>query len=109
MLTIDPAHPERRVEPTAFPAGEQATMLTAAHGRLVYAREQRDTNVWRLPLPASAASGGPTPLIASTFDDHNPDFSADGAKITFTSTRSNLDISAFASFASFAVSSLSKI
>ena len=40
---------------------------------------------------ASAAGRGPTPLIASTFDEHNPDFSADGTKITFTSTRSGTE------------------
>lgn len=91
MLAIDPAHPERRVEPVPLPAGEHATMLASAGDRLVYAREQRDTNIWRLPLPASAASGGPKPLVASTFDEHNPDFSADGTKITFTSTRSGTE------------------
>ena len=40
MLAIDPAHPERRVEPVPLPAGEQATMLASARNRLVYAREQ---------------------------------------------------------------------
>jgi Tol biopolymer transport system component/DNA-binding winged helix-turn-helix (wHTH) protein len=91
MLAIDPAHPERRVEPVPLPAGEQATMLTSARNRLVYAREQADTNIWRLPVPASAAGRGPTLLIASTFHDHNPDFSADGTRITFTSTRSGTE------------------
>lgn len=91
MLEIDPAHPERRVEPVPLPAGEHATMLASARDRLVYAREQRDTNIWRLPLPASAASRGPTLLIASTFDEYNPDFSADGRRITFTSTRSGTE------------------
>jgi Tol biopolymer transport system component/DNA-binding winged helix-turn-helix (wHTH) protein len=90
MLTIDPAHPERRVEPVPLPAGEQATMLASARNRLVYAREQRDTNIWRLEVPP-AGGGGPTPLIASTLDDHNPDFSADGRRITFTSTRSGTE------------------
>jgi Tol biopolymer transport system component/DNA-binding winged helix-turn-helix (wHTH) protein len=91
MLAIDPAHAERRVEPVPLPAGEQATMLASARNRLVYAREQRDTNIWRLPLPASASSRGPALLIASTFDEHNPDFSADGTRITFTSTRSGTE------------------
>ena len=45
-----------------------------------------------MPLPPSAdRQGGPTLLIASTFDDHNPDFSADGARMTFTSTRSGTE------------------
>jgi Tol biopolymer transport system component/DNA-binding winged helix-turn-helix (wHTH) protein len=91
MLAIDPAHPERRVAPIPLPAGEQATTLAAARNRLVYAREQRDTNIWRLQVPASGAARGLTPLIASTLDDHNPDYSADGTKITFTSTRSGTE------------------
>jgi Tol biopolymer transport system component/DNA-binding winged helix-turn-helix (wHTH) protein len=89
LLSIDPAHPERRVEPVPLPAGEHATMLASAGKRLVYAREHRDTNIWSVPVPASAA--GPTLLIASTFDDHNPDFSSDGKRITFTSTRSGTE------------------
>jgi len=88
MVTIDPAHPERRVEPVPLAVGENATMLASARGRLVYARAQRDTNIWSLPLPAA---GGPTPLITSTFDDHNPDLSADGTRLTFTSTRSGTE------------------
>ena len=91
MLAIDPAHPERRVDPVPLPAGEHATMLASAPDRLVYAREQRDTNIWRLQMSASAVNRGPTLLIASTFDDHNPDFSADGTRITFTSTRSGTE------------------
>jgi Tol biopolymer transport system component/DNA-binding winged helix-turn-helix (wHTH) protein len=91
MLPFDPAHPERPVDPVPLAAGEHATMVTAARDRLVYARAQRDTNIWRLPLPASAGGRGPTPLLASTFDDHNPDFSADGGKLTFTSTRSGTE------------------
>jgi Tol biopolymer transport system component/DNA-binding winged helix-turn-helix (wHTH) protein len=95
MLTIDPAHLDRRVESVPLPAGEQATALTSARDRLVYARAQRDTNIWRLPLPVAGAGagvgGGPTLLIASTFDEYNPDFSPDGKKVTFTSTRSGTE------------------
>jgi Tol biopolymer transport system component/DNA-binding winged helix-turn-helix (wHTH) protein len=95
MLTFDPAHPERLVEPVPLPAGEQATNLSAARDRLVYAREQRDTNIWRLPLqgPGLRARGDarPAPWLPSTLDDHNPDFSADGMKVTFTSTRSGTE------------------
>jgi Tol biopolymer transport system component/DNA-binding winged helix-turn-helix (wHTH) protein len=91
MIEIDPAHPERPVEPVPFPVGEQATTLAAARNRLVYAREQRDTNIWRLPVPRSAGDGGATVLLASTFDEYNPDFSADGKRLTFTSTRSGTE------------------
>lgn len=96
-IDIDPDHPERRFESAPLHAGEHATALSSAGDRLVYARAQRDTNIWRLALPGTspgAAGGGaaakPTPTVAfsSTFDEHNPDFSADGQRITFTSTRS---------------------
>ena len=99
MIPIDPAHPERRTTPVPLPAGEHATALTTAGDRLVYARAQRDTNIWRLPLPSSShpraaagtAGSTPTLFISSTFDEHNPDFSADGTKVTFTSTRSGTE------------------
>jgi Tol biopolymer transport system component/DNA-binding winged helix-turn-helix (wHTH) protein len=93
MLTIDPQRPEQRVEPVLLAAGEQATTLAAARDRLVYARQQRDTNIWRLPLSSSGSSAaeGLSPLIGSTFDEYNPDFSADGKRITFTSTRSGTE------------------
>jgi Tol biopolymer transport system component/DNA-binding winged helix-turn-helix (wHTH) protein len=90
-LAIDPGRPERRVEPVPLAAGERATQLTSARDRMVYAREQRDTNIWRLPLAAPPGRRGPTRLVVSTLDEHNPDFSADGTKITFTSTRSGTE------------------
>lgn len=93
MAPFDSARPELRVPPLPLPVGEHATTLSSAGGRLVYAREERDTNIWRLPLPRGRAGARPAPslLIASTFDDHNPDFSADGTKVTFTSTRSGTE------------------
>jgi Tol biopolymer transport system component len=87
-LAIDPAHPERRVDPVPLAAGEHATLMASARNRLVYARQQRDTNIWRLPASTSGADVRPSRAIASTFDDHNPDYSPDGKKIAFNSTRS---------------------
>lgn len=87
MLAVDLERPGRRVEPVPLPAGEHATALSTARRRLVYARGERDTNVWRL----SAAGGEATALLASTLDEHNPDFSPDGARIAFTSTRSGTE------------------
>jgi Tol biopolymer transport system component/DNA-binding winged helix-turn-helix (wHTH) protein len=92
-IAFDPAHPEHRVDPVTLPAGEQATAIASAGDRLIYARSQRDTNIWRLPLHAPttntpAAAGKPQLLIASTLDDHNPDYSPDGTRIAFASTRS---------------------
>jgi Tol biopolymer transport system component/DNA-binding winged helix-turn-helix (wHTH) protein len=89
-VAIDPDRPDRGAEPVPLPAGEQASMLAVAGQRLVYARAQRDTNLWSLTLPATAP-GQPRLLVASTFDEHNPDFSPDGTRITFTSTRSGTE------------------
>jgi eukaryotic-like serine/threonine-protein kinase len=91
MVAIDPRHPDRRTEPVPVPAGEQATMVACARDRIVYARQHRDGNIWRLPLAGPAGRQSPAPLIASTLDDHNPDFSPDGKRVTFTSTRSGTE------------------
>jgi Tol biopolymer transport system component/predicted Ser/Thr protein kinase len=73
--------------PQTLPYGEQARSLSISRGGTVaYAKETRDANIWKLTLPASGAS--PTRFIASTLDDHLPDYSPDGKQIAFASTRS---------------------
>jgi Tol biopolymer transport system component/DNA-binding winged helix-turn-helix (wHTH) protein len=67
--------------------GEDATTLSVArNGRIVYSRLLRDTNIWALDLdrPGSA----PRRWTASTRDDHTPDYSPNGKKVVFSSTRS---------------------
>jgi Tol biopolymer transport system component/DNA-binding winged helix-turn-helix (wHTH) protein len=73
--------------------GEQATTLSLSrNGRLVYARETRASNVWKLELPPSgAATAKPVRLISSTLDDQSPDYSPDGRRIAFASTRSGAE------------------
>ena len=67
--------------------GEGAFSLSMSrNGSLVYSRENRDTNIWRLNLETSSVP--PTRIIASTLDDHTPDYSPDGKHIAFASTRS---------------------
>ena len=56
-------------------------------GNLVFLRESRDENVWRLPLEGGQP-GRAAPLVASTRKDTEPHFSPDGQLITFTSDRS---------------------
>ncbi len=57
--------------------------------RLVFARETRDTNIWRVEAPETKGAVMPaTRLIASTRLDENPYFSPDGSRIAFTSSRS---------------------
>lgn len=60
--------------------------------KLVYQRRTIDHNVWRVPgLSSGNASGtsrAPVRLIASTFSDGQAQYSPDGERIAFVSTRS---------------------
>jgi Tol biopolymer transport system component/DNA-binding winged helix-turn-helix (wHTH) protein len=77
--------------PEPLPFGEQSRAVTvSATGRLVYSAQVRDSNIWKVSLdgpPRLAAA----PLPGSTFDDHVPDYSPDGKRIAFSSTRSGVE------------------
>jgi Tol biopolymer transport system component len=75
-------------------AGERASDLSVSRtgNRLVYERDSWDTNIWRIPGPNSSKSKGePLRLIASTQADGEPQFSPDGKKIVFSSSRSGTE------------------
>jgi len=56
---------------------------------MVYTRDVYDTNIWRIPGPNSPGKKNVSSrFIASTQPDGEPQFSADGTKIVFTSARS---------------------
>jgi Tol biopolymer transport system component len=93
MQRITVAAPGRKPgdqsEPLSF--GERATGVSISKsGRLVYSEQFRDTNLWKLALggQAKAVTG---PLAASTFDEHTPDYSPDGKRLAFASTRSGAE------------------
>ena len=58
--------------------------------RLIYVRSFLDQNFWRLELPApgAPATSAPVLAIASTKREYHPEFSPDGSRVAFTSTRS---------------------
>jgi Tol biopolymer transport system component len=57
--------------------------------RLAYSRSVADTNIWEYPLPPVAdRSARPIRLISSTRHEQGPQYSPDGGKIAFASTRS---------------------
>ena len=65
------------------------TSVSRAGNRLVYERDALDFNIWRIPGPASPdRKSAPSKFIASNQFDIEPQFSPDGAKIVFTSSRS---------------------
>jgi dipeptidyl aminopeptidase/acylaminoacyl peptidase len=71
--------------------GENATALSISRSgsRLAYERDVFDYNIWRIPGPNSTdKKSGPSRFIASTQPDLEPQFSPDGTKIVFHSTRS---------------------
>jgi Tol biopolymer transport system component len=73
-------------------AGDNASYPSISRDghRLTYSRSWNDSNIWRVPGPASpsAAPGAAKKFIASTREDVDPRFSADGRRIVFASDRS---------------------
>jgi len=55
--------------------------------RLAYTQTLDDQNIWRLEINSMGRGGSPTSLIASTLGDNGPNYSPDGQKIVFASTR----------------------
>ena len=77
--------------------GENASALSISRtsgSGLVYERNVYDTNIWRIPGPNSSdKKSASSRFIASTQPDQEPQFSPDGTKIVFTSSRSgNVEI-----------------
>jgi Tol biopolymer transport system component len=75
-------------------AGENAIGVSVSRSgnRLVYERDAFDFNIWRVPGPNSSdRKSEPSRFIASTHADMEPQFSPDGTKIAFTSSRSGSD------------------
>ena len=58
--------------------------------RLVYVRSYLDTNIWRVETSAPGATASSPPLVAisSTRADNIPQFSPNGRRVAFTSSRS---------------------
>lgn len=95
-IAVDPAAPGKANDTRQMAMGEQAATLSISHsGRLVYAREIRDVNIWKVEvseLSASrAATANPVRVASSTLDEDSPDYSPDGKRIAFASTRSGVE------------------
>jgi Tol biopolymer transport system component/DNA-binding winged helix-turn-helix (wHTH) protein len=84
-VSVAGGNPER-VETGGNDAISPALSLTG--NRLAYTQTLDDLNIWRIELDAMGKGKATTELIASTFNDHGPDYSPDGRKIVFSSGRS---------------------
>jgi Tol biopolymer transport system component/predicted Ser/Thr protein kinase len=74
--------------PPLSPQGNRLAMSRQGN-RLAYVQSAFDTNIWRIEIPESKGrSNPPTRLIASTNLDQGPQYSPDGKRIAFESTRS---------------------
>lgn len=70
------------------PVGEEATAHSISkNSKLIYSRRLHDANIYTW----DARQGAATRVINSTLDDREPDYSPDGARIVFASTRSGTD------------------
>ena len=81
----------RSGEPERLPAAGEGASLPAISrraNRLAYTQRSRDTNIWRLPLRESGSgAAAATRLFSSTREDFTPQYSPDGKRIAFTSSR----------------------
>src|SRR6476661_7406093 len=75
--------------------GERLTApaLSRQGSRLVYCRRSFDTNIWRaaMPAPGDVRPVEPEQFIASTRTEDSPQYSPDGKRIAFSSTRSGYE------------------
>jgi Tol biopolymer transport system component len=79
----------RTREPEVLPFGERATAISiAGTGRLVYSAQSRDTALYELPLQGPPATPVALAAFSSTFDEQTPNYSPDGQRLAFASTRS---------------------
>ncbi len=75
-------------ERLGFAGNINGLSVSRSGSRLVYERDNEDRNIWRIPGPnSSERDSEPSRFIASTQVDMEPQFSPDGAKIAFTSSR----------------------
>ena len=71
------------------PSGVEETSLSRDGRRLAYTQRELNVNIWRYEIPtATVSSAPPAKLIASPGVNTAPQFSPDGKKVAFLSSRS---------------------
>ena len=75
-------------EPERLQFGQDGVEPSIRGSRLVYVRQSANLNIWRRKLNPLLPASPPDKLISSTRMESGPQFSPDGSKIAFESTRS---------------------
>jgi Tol biopolymer transport system component/DNA-binding winged helix-turn-helix (wHTH) protein len=75
-------------EPEPLPYGQEGSEPSIRGNKLVYVRQTANFNIWSRKLGSLLSSGTPDKFISSTRMESGPQFSPDGSKIAFESTRS---------------------
>jgi Tol biopolymer transport system component/DNA-binding winged helix-turn-helix (wHTH) protein len=80
--------PRRGGEPERLQFGQEGIEPSIRGNRLVYVRQMANLNIWRRKLNSLLSASPPERFISSTRMESGPQFSPDGSKIAFESTRS---------------------
>jgi Tol biopolymer transport system component len=75
-------------EPERLQFGQEGSEPSIRGNRLAYARQLTNLNIWKRTLDASHSFGPSGRFLTSTTIESGPQFSPDGSKIVFESTRS---------------------
>jgi Tol biopolymer transport system component/DNA-binding winged helix-turn-helix (wHTH) protein len=75
-------------EPERLQFGQGGIEPSIRGNRLAYSRQELNLNIWRRKLDSLLSAGPPDRIISSTRMESGPQYSPDGSKIAFESTRS---------------------
>jgi Tol biopolymer transport system component/DNA-binding winged helix-turn-helix (wHTH) protein len=81
----------RAPAPEFLTFGEQATGISIAGSGLVYSAQFKDTSLYELALTGPLAAPVALAAFSSTFDEYTPDYSPDGKRLAYASTRSGAE------------------
>jgi Tol biopolymer transport system component/DNA-binding winged helix-turn-helix (wHTH) protein len=77
-------------EPERLQFGQGGVQPVIRGNRLAYVRQMANLNIWRRNLDSLHSTGPPEKLISFTRFESGPQFSPDGSKIAFESTRTGI-------------------
>jgi eukaryotic-like serine/threonine-protein kinase len=75
-------------EPERLQFSQDGIQPSIRGNRLIYVQIKRNNSIWKRELNSLVSAGPPNKLISSTRRESGPQFSPDGSKVVFESTRS---------------------